>query len=393
MNEVHHAPSAAGTRARFERSLRELLPDPASNILAGVSGGCDSIVLAWLLRTAAGTRTRLVLGHVNHGLRPEAHDEEAFAGELAARWGLPFLSARVDAAAAARSRGWSAEQAARVLRMQALEQLCRQAGCAVLALGHHMDDQAETLLLRMLRGTGPRGLGGMEAAVWLPPPSGMTPRTPGEEASRIRLIRPLLGFRRSEIRLLAAQEGLPWREDPSNQDRRFLRNRVRHELLPHLAESYNPRIVESLAELARWQQIESEPIARAAAEARKRCAAAAGALPELLEQPAGAASIILDARSLAREPAAVASRVMWLVYQELAGPEGVLAGRHVVELLDLARRAGAGLSGEVHLPDRLRARLCRGYLVFERHPARGEAAAGGPGIAAKNPLDGPDAAT
>ena len=404
--------------ARSARVLDSLLPRPGWRVLAAISGGCDSVVLSWSLREAARSRRgSLVLGHVNHGLRVEADQDEAFVGALAAAWGLPLEVERVDVGRMIEARGWSREQAARVARFAALERLCRKTGCPVLALGHHMDDQAETLLMRILRGTGPQGLGGMRPWARLPA------RSP--DGAAIRLIRPLLGFRRAEIRSLAVRTGLAWREDRSNLDLSIVRNRVRSELLPLLERSYNPRIVESLAALARRQDLESEPIARVAAQVKRRVT-----LPStlLIDEPAGAAGtaddepsperedrpgtcpegsgrdtvpggrVALDGLALAREPEAVISRVIWLTYQDLAGPEGVLGSRHMSKLVGLARSAPGGGTGELHLPGEIRVRLRRGRLIFEHHRARPEAdgpqaAPGGEAPRAKNPLDEPDTAT
>jgi tRNA(Ile)-lysidine synthetase-like protein len=404
--------------ARSARALDSLLPRPGWRVLAAISGGCDSVVLSWSLREAARSRRgSLVLGHVNHGLRAEADQDEAFVGALAAAWGLPLEVERVDVGRVIAARGWSREQAARVARFAALERLCRKAGCLVLALGHHMDDQAETLLMRILRGTGPQGLGGMRPAAKLPV------RSP--DAAAIRLIRPLLGFRRAEIRALAVRAGLEWREDRSNLDLSIVRNRVRRELLPLLERCYNPRIVESLAALARRQDLESEPIARVAAQVKRRVT-----LPptRLMDEPPGAercgddeplperegrpgaglrgpgrdpvpgGRVALDGLALAQEPEAVISRVIWLTYQDLAGPEGVLGSRHMSELVELARSAPGGGAGELHLPGEIRARLRRGRLILEHHRARPDAdgpqaAPGSRSPRAKNPLDEPDTAT
>jgi tRNA(Ile)-lysidine synthase len=338
---------------RWRQSLEALLPESRWRVVAAVSGGRDSVVLAHLLRASCQhPQHRLVLGHVNHHLRAEADAEESFVRELAMKWALPLHVAHVDARRLAREQGWSLEQAARVLRYQALESLCREARCRVIAVGHHMDDQAETLLVRLLRGAGPRGLGAIAPSVLLPKAEG--------RRARIRLIRPLLGFRRAEIEALAVRARLDWVEDPSNRDRRHLRNRIRHELLPQLA-SYNPRIVESLAELARWQRLESELVERAAQRARRRWVRC---------EPGARAHVLLDARGLAREPDAVATRVLWNAYQELAGPAGVLEGAHVRELERLLHPEPGAAHAEVHLPGRVRARRSRGRIAIEYHDPR-----------------------
>ncbi len=409
---------------RFGRALDEALgaplrdcdalpvghPQPGASrqearIVAALSGGCDSVVLAWALRALLPARSadrardgdsamraaareaepqagRLLLAHVHHGLRRESDEEERFVRSLAEAWGLEIRVARIDVRAAAAEHRWSREQAARILRLRALEKICRDEGLTVLALGHQMDDQAETMLLRLLRGTGPRGLGAMAPAVAL---SSSTKTLEAESerapvfAPPLRVIRPLLGFRRALLREVAQSAKLEWREDRTNLDPEILRNRIRLELLPHLAERYNPRIVESLADLARRQRIEREYIAEKAAALKAAAWRAPSpddgdgeiTPPGIAEGEEKARPIVtLDAAILAREPDAVASQALWLAYQELAGPEAALPGRRVEELLDLARRAARRERGEVHLPGEIRVRARRGRLLFEPHVAR-----------------------
>ncbi|MCK4411982.1 MAG: tRNA lysidine(34) synthetase TilS [Candidatus Eisenbacteria sp.] len=359
--------------SRWERALHEVLPAQGWQVLAAVSGGADSVLLAYLLRTSAQRDAgRLVLGHIHHGLRAEADQDAAFVRQLAADWDLPLEEYPVPAAARADEEGWSLEQAARVVRLQALVRLGRAAGCRSIVLGHHLDDQAETVLMRILRGTGPRGLGGMEPRRKWAGRAGADRATdaPGDgevgaadDGAPIEVLRPLLGFRRAELRAIAGQLGLRWVEDRSNEDPRFLRNRVRHELLPHLA-GYNPRIVETLAQLAQWQRLEDRVVTASAGELRKAV---------LLQGPAGNSEddcLVLDARGLAGKPPALVSRVLWLSYQDLAGPEAVLSGRQMSRLLELLQRVPDGPPGEVHLPGAIRARYRRGRIVLEFHQPR-----------------------
>lgn len=343
---------------RFERALRLICPGPQWRILAAVSGGCDSVVLAWLLNQAArrGLGT-VIIGHVNHRLRPESKTEEAFVRGLARGWRLPFHVRRLSPRGL-RHSDWSLEHAARVARLDALAAIATAAGTTGIALGHQMDDQAETILLRLLRGAGPRGLGAMA------PRSELRPLSESGEAHA--LLRPLLGFRRDEIREIAQCARLEWMEDASNSDLSILRNRVRLELIPHITSVYNPRLVESLADFSRWQRMESEPVADDAARL----------LTEAL-LPAAPGVVTLDGLRLAAKPPAIASRALWIAYQRITGPEGVLGSRHVEELLAmLASLRGlpaqriAELRLETHLPGQIVARLAAGRLVLARHKPR-----------------------
>jgi tRNA(Ile)-lysidine synthase len=343
---------------RFERALRALLPEPDPHLLGAISGGCDSVALACLLREAAARgRARVTLGHVHHGLRAEADEDQAFVQRLAEAWGLPILTERVDAAALAAARGWSPEHAARALRLQALERMARACDAHAVALGHHMDDQAETVLLRLLRGVGPRGLGGIR-------PSRRLCGVPGERP--IRLVRPLLEVRREALRAFAVRAGLSWREDASNRDPARPRNRIRHELLPHLQRAYNPRLVEALAAAAHDQRLESALVARAAARVLARVRLAAG--------PGG---VEIDAVRLAREPDAIATQVLWRAYQAVAGTQATLGHRHSRALLAALRGAARGAPRAVHLPGRVRARCTRDRVILEPHRPRPGAAAPG----------------
>ena len=223
------------------------LPGPGV-VLAAVSGGSDSVALARLLAAEAPARGwRLVLAHVDHGLRPESAGDARFVAALADELGAGFLLRRV----AVERQGRSLEDAARQARRRALGQMAAQAGAGVIALGHTRDDQAETVLMRLLTGTGPAGLGAMRP--WDPP-----------------WWRPLLELGRQRLRAWLEAGGRPWREDPSNAGLEPLRNRVRHRLLPLARELVNPRASEALARLAQlaadeeelWQQWCQEEAAR-----------------------------------------------------------------------------------------------------------------------------------
>lgn len=196
-------------------------------VLVALSGGADSVALVHLLRALAPEwGLRLHLLHVDHQLRPDSAADAEFVRDLGGRLGLPVEVALVEVDA----RG-SPEAAARTARYAALEACADRIGAARIALGHTADDQAETVLMRILSGAGVRGLAGIPAV-------------------RGRVIRPLLGLRHAELVAELERAGLPWREDPSNLDPKFTRNRIRHELLPLLAASHEPEIVARLNRIA-----------------------------------------------------------------------------------------------------------------------------------------------
>jgi tRNA(Ile)-lysidine synthase len=214
---------------------------PGERVAAAVSGGADSVAL---LEVLAGLRERLgialAVAHLNHRLRgAESEADARFVEQLAARHGLPFFHEARDVAAEARRQGANLEAVARALRYSFLRELVESGRVSKVATGHTADDQAETVLARLLRGSGTRGLAGIYPVVdgWL--------------------VRPLLEQRRAELRAWLTEQQLSWREDSSNRDLRLTRNRLRGAVLP-LLEQFNPRLVQQLAATAEIARDEEE---------------------------------------------------------------------------------------------------------------------------------------
>src|SRR6185295_17344235 len=212
-------------------AARDLL-HRGDRVVVAVSGGPDSMALLhvlWELRERLGLT--LEVAAVDHGLRAGARRELALVRERAAALGLPFSEVEVDVAAERRARrGASVQDAARDARLRALAALARSHGANRVALGHQADDQAETILYRIVRGTGVAGLAGIPYC-------------------RDVFIRPLLDVTRPRILRYLRARSIPFVEDPSNADPRFARARMRHEILPALARE-NPRVAEALRALA-----------------------------------------------------------------------------------------------------------------------------------------------
>jgi tRNA(Ile)-lysidine synthase len=216
---------------------RHKLLAAGDRVLVAVSGGPDSVALLDVLHRLCGRLgIELALAHLNHSLRGEAADEdERFVRGLAKRYKLRHRCRKEDVAARRRARGGSLEEAARTARYRFLRQAAAELGANVLALGHTASDNAETLLMNLLRGAGLRGL----AAIPIARPEGA-----------LRLIRPLLEVTRPEVLEYLAGRGLEFRTDSSNADVELTRNRIRHELLPQLAAQYNPSVGPLLARTA-----------------------------------------------------------------------------------------------------------------------------------------------
>jgi tRNA(Ile)-lysidine synthase len=233
-------------------ALEALQPPPDSTIVSALSGGADSTALLHALCAEARPRgLRVVAAHLDHRLRDDSADDAAFCLTLCASLGVPLRRARADVAARARRDGDGLEQAARLERHAFLRRVRDEEDALVVALAHTRDDQAETVLLRLLRGSGRRGLGAMR------------PRARS-------LWRPLLAVSRADVVAHLEAAGLAWREDPSNRDLRIARNRVRHELLPYLEDHFNPHVRATLARSAEVLAEESDALALAAARLVRR---------------------------------------------------------------------------------------------------------------------------
>lgn len=220
--------------------LHTRLLAPGDSVVVGVSGGADSLCLLHVLAALAPEwALRLHVAHLNHGLRGALADDDAAAvAALAAAWQLPCTIAQADTNARRVAMGESLEEAARSLRYDFLARVAGNVGAVAVAVGHHADDQAETVLMHLLRGSGLDGLSGMRVR------SAWPGRTAG--SSTLSLLRPLLFTSRAEIERYCAKHGLQPRHDASNDTLSLARNRIRHELLPLLAD-YNPQIRRALA--------------------------------------------------------------------------------------------------------------------------------------------------
>lgn len=313
----------------------------ARGVLIAVSGGADSISLLHVLASlhARGDLTgRLVCGHVNHRLREQADADERFVVEQAAGLGLPVVARAVDVRAHAEASRLSIETAARQLRQAALGDIAREQGCSWIATGHQKNDNGETVIHRLRRGTGFRGLAGIRPVRKL--------------TENLLLASPLLCVARDEIARFLRERNLPWREDHTNADLAYTRNDIRHRLLPSLQRESRRPLIDDLSELA----------------------AAAGRLYDRVRREAEHAislttqvqtnRALLNASKLASLPEIVAVEVIRRTLVRLGCGERDLTERHYRAILQSARPDSSVKA--VSLPGGFVARPARGWIVLHK---------------------------
>jgi tRNA(Ile)-lysidine synthase len=310
---------------------------PGDRVLVGVSGGPDSMALLHLLsRLAPEFNIRMGVAHLNHCLRGESADRDAGAvNRAAAALKIPCHMGRARVMNVKRKLGLSLEEAGRRIRYSFFNKIMADAGYSKLALGHHLDDNAEQMLMALLRGTGPRGLSGI---------------APVREK---RIIRPLINARRAQIDEFVCKEGISFVSDSSNDDLRFVRNRIRHRLLPLLADQYNPRITDHLTRLADLTRNEEEWVDSLVAVDYQRA---------LLAREKGAVALSVGPLRVAHP--ALSRRLLRMALEDLTGTLRQITFAHVQDLLGLL---GDGCEGNAcHLPGGIRARRTRDRLVLEQ---------------------------
>ena len=298
--------------ARVLRTVRaQGVVSPGARLGVAVSGGPDSTALLLVMLELAPTLGVTVdcVIHVNHGLRGQvADDDEKSVEALSAACGVGFERVRVDVAAHARRHGCSVEAAGHRLRRQAFEAVGQARGLDAVATGHTLDDQAETILMRLIRGAAARGL------------RGMSPR-------RGLIIRPLLATPRRAVEAYLVARGVTARDDASNRDLTIPRNRIRHELLPLLEARFSPRIRESLGRMAAHVAVDDDEFLAQASAVTARFEAGEGAV----SVPAGAV-------------AAVTRPVRRRVAQAALAALGVPASAGRIERLEAAMTGSGGPS-------------------------------------------------
>ena len=306
---------------------------PDTRVVLAVSGGSDSVAMLVLLHELQHAMRIDCVAHLNHSVRREAEADEQFTRELARQLSVPYVTTRVDVPAIASAQRLSLEVAGRRARRRFLGELRRTRGADCIATAHTRDDQAETVLLRLLRGAGGGGV------------SGIAPR-------RDYRVRPLLCASRDELQQELRLRGQPWCEDASNADVSNPRNRVRHELLPYLEQHFNPSARRALARFAEVARGEDAWLARQAA-------AAASVFVRAEDN-----TVTIDRDSLVGMPEALARRVVRLA-ANVAGVSAVQRLDDIDAVLAVARanRGAVEISG-------LRVEHSGGNVVLVHSPVR-----------------------
>jgi tRNA(Ile)-lysidine synthase len=317
---------------RIDRLIRSSLEDTGlahRNVLLVVasSGGPDSQALLYsLLAQRDDLDVRLHVAHLNHNFREEADEDARFVAAQARELSLPSTVEKADPIAYQKEQGISSfEAAAREVRYDFLARVAEDTGAAAVALGHTADDQAETVIMHILRGTGLHGLRGMEPiSPW---------RHPRKDV-QTTLVRPLLEVAKADTEAYCKGRSIPYRIDPHNASLRFTRNRVRHKLMPTLR-SYNPRIRESLLRLARTSAQQVSYLEQEVDRAWSRVARDVG-LP-----------VVLDSAATASLHPFLQSLILRRAYEEAAGMAYALEESHIQAMMGMLQ----GAPGKtLHLP-------------------------------------------
>ena len=300
---------------------------PKDRVLIGVSGGPDSLaLLSSLVSLRAKFHLTLRAAYVDHGLRPAASRREAdLVKRIGRLWGVPVYFRRSKI----RKRpGESLEALAREVRYRALTALAIRTRCNKIALGHTQDDQAETVLMRLIRGAGTTGLAGISPVR-------------NVQGRNLRIIRPLIGCSRAQVESYLKDHRIRALQDRSNESRKFFRNRVRHDLIPLLEREYNPKMREHLSTLAQILRSDLDWLDLQGRAALRR-----------MSRRAGKDSIRLSRRQLMRAPGVIRRIVLRQAIGKLQGDRNGFSARHWMMLDRLVSQKNPG---SVDLPHGFRA--------------------------------------
>jgi len=279
-------------------------------VLVGVSGGPDSVALLHILYELKKEYSlNILIAHLDHKFRgEESRADRRFCEDLAEKYKLEILWEEIDVPKITKEKGISPEEAARFERYDFFKRICGQRGMNKIAVGHTRDDQAETVLMRIIRGAGMAGLGGI---------------SPVKEMQGFKIIRPLIEVSRREIESFILESALKFRKDSSNEKTIFTRNKIRLELIPLLEKEFNPNIKEVLANMAENLQIENDFLSKYA----KRKFKSSSKIKQ--------GQIAIGIKKFKEFPDAVRKRVLRAALEELKGDLRRLTYQHWKEMEEL----------------------------------------------------------
>ena len=293
---------------------------PGDFILIGLSGGPDSVALLTILHQINQLdrqRWSFHLAYLNHQIRKtEARRDEEFVRKLGRKFGCPVTIKRAPVPKLARQKKLTLEEAARQARYGFFRQLARSLKINQITVGHHLDDQVETVLFRIIRGCGLRGLGGIRPVRQL------------FTGSRVELVRPLIEVSRDEIMAFLKKVGMPFRRDRTNRDTKFMRNRIRLKLIPYLT-SYNPQIKKNLAHLARIAQATNNYVDKAVKRIR-------------IQKIKRSGNIVLKISPLKNLHPVLQINLIEEALRAAGGPLKSVTAEHYQSVLSLIRKKGSG---------------------------------------------------
>lgn len=309
----------------------------ATAVLVGVSGGADSVGLLRAVAAEGGIPdVKLVVGHVDHGIRGAGSQADLeWVGELAGQLGLEYEATTVDL------QGDHSEASARESRYTALIDAAERHGCGAIMVAHTRDDQVETVLHNLLRGTGLKGVAGMSERKRL--------------GNGLELLRPILDLRRADVENWLRSVGQSWRDDHTNTETRWTRNRIRHELLPVLEREYNPQVREALLRMSRLSSEAVGIVREVVEEEWGRC---------VLEQSESVVRLCVDSLNRLQEP--VVRALLLEIWSRQGWPRQAMSYSH---WQNLARTVTVGTA--LDLPGGVAARRNGGVARIERTKVNG----------------------
>ena len=322
----------------FDYIKEQGMLQPGDRVVAGVSGGADSVCL--LLVLAEWKRRypmELTVVHVHHGIRPEAADDARFVESLCGRYNIPYVLEKADVPALAAEWGCGEEEAGRRFRYEAFERAAVQYGADRIAVAHNLNDLSETMLFHLFRGSGIKGLAGIPAV-------------------RGKVIRPLLCVERSEIEAYLKELGQDFCRDHTNEEDAYTRNRIRHHILPYVEEHIVSGCVRHMGRTAELLAETEDYLAEQTAQAMAACAeeicAPADAMPGVLEGAVSRQAYIVDCDVFLLLHPAIRKRLLYELIKALSPGAKDITSVHVDALLELLAREG---NREIHLPFGIRA--------------------------------------